>query len=96
MSAKDRCAFGVQTAPEAQTKFAERTEKELQSEIRRYLAPKKASGECEYINPPICRKSELPVGWADFSIFLPGGRVLLVEFKTKLFVLLAATSHPHL
>ena len=82
MSPKDRRAFGVQTKSEAQTKFTERAEKELQSEIRTYLAFQRAKGECEYINPPMCKKSELPIGWPDFSIFLPGGRVLLVECKT--------------
>ena len=82
MSVKDRRAFGVQTKSEAQPTFSERAEKELQSEIRRHLSFKRASGECEFINPAMCRKSELPIGWPDFSIFLPGGRVLLVECKT--------------
>lgn len=81
LSAADRRALGVQSAEEATGKFEQRQEKALQTEIRKLLSFLRAKGECQFINPPMNKRSELPVGWPDFTIFLPGGRTLLIECK---------------
>ena len=37
--------------------------------------------EVRYIHTPFGKKSQLPEGWPDFTVFLAGARVMFVELK---------------
>jgi len=78
MDPKDRPPGVAGMTPlEVHAKNVAKAEKALQDEVRRYLNLLRVP----FINPPMNKKSTLPVGWPDFTVFLPRGVVLLWECK---------------
>lgn len=78
MSASDRKSLGKagKTSPECRADAMNRSERELQREIAEYLRMR----GIEFINPPMNRRSTLPVGWPDFT-FAHNGVPVAVEVK---------------
>ena len=64
------------TSSEAEASFIARCEKDLQKKIAAWLS----RNSLPFINPPMHRKSALPVGWPDFT-FSIHGRACAVEAK---------------
>ena len=81
MRPADRKSLGVQTAGDARIKFESREEKALQGEVSKFLSFQRAQNRCHYIIPPMHEKSRLPEGWPDLTLFLPCGKVVMIEFK---------------
>lgn len=80
MSPADRAKLGKAglLASEAEAKRVYKSEAELQGDIRQYLN----LHEIEYINPPMNKKSGLPIGWPDFSLSYRGVAIL-IECKVE-------------
>jgi hypothetical protein len=64
-------------AAECRSAACDKAEKELQKDIRNLLSLR----GLPFINPPMHRKSALPLGWPDFSIFLDNGATVFWEVK---------------
>jgi hypothetical protein len=81
MSADDRARLGKAgvTADEAQRKYADGEEKELQKHVGQLLTQR---GVTCFLNPPMHKRSQLPEGWPDFT-FCWQGRACAVECKTE-------------
>lgn len=79
MPAESRKVLGsrVMTSEEAQEAYVIRGEGELQKQISSLLRIR----GYPFINPPMRKKSQLPPGWPDYTVFLPFGRVVLIECK---------------
>jgi hypothetical protein len=79
ISPANRKALGKagQTAEEAMAAYSARSEKELQKQICNLLRLRGII----FLNPAMSKKSPLPIGWPDFTIFLDGGKVLFLECK---------------
>lgn len=79
MPPESRKALGsrVMTSEEAQEAFVIRSEGDLQKQISSLLRIRGVP----FINPPMRKKSQLPPGWPDYTIFLPFGRVVMLECK---------------
>lgn len=78
MDAKDRPpGIAGKLASEIHASNIAKAEKDLQDEIRRYLN----FHQIPFICPPMNKKSSLPIGWSDFSVFPDGGRVVFWECK---------------
>lgn len=75
MAEKDRAALLGQSpsAPSAESKYLGREERRIQSEISALLRLR----EVPFINPPMHRRSHLPVGWPDFTLAWRGFPVVL-------------------
>lgn len=54
-----------------------KTEKELQAQLSALLR----RNDLDFINPDMRKKSALPVGWPDYTIFLPNGKTIFWEAK---------------
>lgn len=65
------------TSSEIGQKLTAQAERELQDQIRQYLSQK----EILFICPPMFKRSELPLGWPDFS-FCHRGTPVLWECKS--------------
>lgn len=63
-----RKELGILTAQEAEIKNETQAERDLQNSIRQYLNQR----EIDYINPPMNKKSTLPLGWPDFTLVFKG------------------------
>jgi hypothetical protein len=80
MSMSDRKEYALhvgipnagKTRSDIERELALKAERDLQSEIRQYLELR----EIIFINPAIFRKSQLPVGWPDFSFAFCGIPIL--------------------
>jgi hypothetical protein len=78
MDPKDRPpGVAGMTPGEVHAKQVAQAEKALQDDVRRYLNLLRLP----FINPPMNKKSTLPLGWLDFTVFLPRGVVVLWECK---------------
>ena len=58
----------------------ERTEQKL---FRSWLMLQKAAGRLRFVNPRTDKPSTIELGHPDFTIFIKGGRTLLVEMKVE-------------
>src|SRR3990167_7587217 len=76
---KDRVPMGKagMTADECSDKAQAVAEKQMHNELIGWLN----LNQIKFIHAPMNKKSPLPPGWPDFSIFTRGG-VRLIEFKT--------------
>jgi hypothetical protein len=79
MSAADRKAIGQTTAAEALAIAEAKSERELQEQIASILRHR----EVVYIRPAMFRRSQLPVGWPDFT-FCHKSRAIGLECKSKI------------
>lgn len=81
MKPEDRKALGKagQTGEEAMAAYSARSEKELQKQIAGILGVR----GIRYLNPAMSKRSPLPIGWADFTIFISPGRVIFMECKIE-------------
>jgi len=67
------------TADECRSKALKGLEKDLQKQLSALLNRR----GIPYINPPMHKASSLPLGWPDYSIFLPGGKTIFWEAKVN-------------
>jgi hypothetical protein len=81
MRPADRKSLGKagMTGEEAMASYSAKSEKELQKQIAGILAIR----GIRYLNPAMSKKSPLPIGWPDFTIFLPPGRTIFMECKIE-------------
>jgi len=76
----DAKALGIIPISTAQAKAERGTELSEQETFRSHLL----LHSIEFIQAPPRRKvKDLETGWPDFTLLLPGGRYLLIEFKTR-------------
>lgn len=79
MTPADRKRRGEQTSEEAMAAFTARSEKELQQQVSNLLRLR----GLKFLNPAMHKRSPLPEGHPDFTVFLPGGRTIFFECKTE-------------
>lgn len=81
MDAKDRKQFGKRalTYDEVEEQAGDRLEKELHDQYFAYLHRNGFTMRC-IIHAPMYKKSALPPGWPDFTVFYRG-HTLFIEFK---------------
>lgn len=64
---------------EADAKAAKIAEKKLQEQCESWLR----RNTLFYLRMPMHRPTSIRLGWPDYTIFLPGGRALLIETKVE-------------
>jgi hypothetical protein len=81
MDARDRKALGRNgmTSEECCTRADYREEIEMHNQYIGFLFRMRLR---QYIHASPNKRSPLPPGWPDFTVFGPGAKVLLIEFKT--------------
>lgn len=79
MKPEDRATLGKEgrTAAEVMAEAEERYEED----IHRGIIAELNRREFPYLRSSMKKRSTLPIGWPDFTIFLPGGKTWLCEVK---------------
>src|SRR2546425_1843768 len=70
---------GVLTMNEIAAAQAYKYEKKFQEHVANLLRQR----DIYFVRAPINQKSQLPPGHADFTVFLPGGKVGFLELKSE-------------